>query len=222
MLSVDGLDVDIGNVPVLRAASCTLEMGRTYGLVGRNGAGKTTLLRALMGVLKAKGGRIVFDGADLTKGPASGRLALGFGYMPEDRRLIPSLSVEENVLMPLTSLGTRNPARLEWIYSLMPEVKELRARMPSLLSGGQQKFVALARALMAGTRVLLLDEPTEGVAPLIQIRISTVLRDVGKSGALILIAESNSKYLTGLAEHLYLIERGRVSPAPESTVSHPA
>ena len=222
MLSVDGLDVDIGNVPVLRAASCTLEMGRTYGLVGRNGAGKTTLLRALMGVLKAKGGRIVFDGADLTKGPASGRLALGFGYMPEDRRLIPSLSVEENVLMPLTSLGTRNPARLEWIYSLMPEVKELRARMPSLLSGGQQKFVALARALMAGTRVLLLDEPTEGVAPLIQIRISTVLRDVGNSGALILIAESNSKYLTGLAEHLYLIERGRVSPAPESTVSHPA
>ena len=222
MLSVDGLDVDIGNVPVLRAASCTLEMGRTYGLVGRNGAGKTTLLRALMGVLKAKGGRIVFDGADLTKGPASGRLALGFGYMPEDRRLIPSLSVEENVLMPLTSLGTRNPARLEWIYSLMPEVKELRARMPSLLSGGQQKFVALARALMAGTRVLLLDEPTEGVAPLIQIRISTVLRDVGNSGALILIAESNSKYLMGLAEHLYLIERGRVSPAPESTVSHPA
>jgi branched-chain amino acid transport system ATP-binding protein len=213
MLSLNGLDVDIGNAPVLRAIECRLENGRTYGLVGRNGAGKTTLLRALMGVLKPRSGSIVFDGADLTKAPASGRLALGFGYMPEDRRLIPDLSVEDNVLMPLISLGAPNPERLEWIYSLMPEVKELRTRLPSLLSGGQQKFVALARALMAGTHVLLLDEPTEGVAPLVQARISKVLLDISRSGSLIFIAESNSKYLSGMVEQLYLIERGKLSRA---------
>ena len=166
-----------------------------------------------MGVLRPRSGSIVLDGADLTRAPASGRLALGFGYMPEDRRLIPDLSVEDNVLMPLISLGMRNPKRLDWIYSLMPEVKELRTRLPSLLSGGQQKFVALARALMAGSQVLLLDEPTEGVAPLVQVRISKVLRDISSSGALILIAESNSKYLSGIAQQLYLIERGRISRA---------
>jgi branched-chain amino acid transport system ATP-binding protein len=213
MLSLEGVDVDIGNAPVLRAVSCALEKGRTYGLVGRNGAGKTTLLRSIMGVLSPRAGSISFDGADLTRAPASGRLALGFGYMPEDRRLIPDLSVEDNVLMPLISLGTRNPQRLDWIYSLMPEVKEFRARLPGLLSGGQQKFVALARALMAGTKVLLLDEPTEGVAPLVQARIGKVLRDISTSGLLILIAESNSKYLSGIAEELYIIERGRVSPS---------
>lgn len=211
MLSLSGLDVDIGNAPVLRAVNCALEKGRTYGLVGRNGAGKTTLLRTIMGVLRPHIGSIAFQGADITKAPASGRLALGFGYMPEDRRLIPDLTVEDNVLMPLISLGTRNPERLEWIYSLIPEVKEFRTRFPTLLSGGQQKFVALARALMAGTRVLLLDEPTEGVAPLVQVRISRVLRDISTSGLLVLIAESNSKYLVGIAEELYLIERGRIS-----------
>jgi branched-chain amino acid transport system ATP-binding protein len=213
MLSLSDLDVDIGNAPVLRAVSCELEKGRTYGLVGRNGAGKTTLLRTLMGVVKPRSGSIVFAGADLSKAPASGRLALGFGYMPEDRRLIPDLSVEDNVLMPLISLGTRNPQRLDWIYSLMPEVKDLRTRLPTLLSGGQQKFVALARALMAGTKVLLLDEPTEGVAPLVQARISGVLRDISSSGALIFIAESNSKYLSGIAQQLYVIERGKISSA---------
>jgi branched-chain amino acid transport system ATP-binding protein len=213
MLSLKGLDVDIGNAPVLRAVDCVFEKGRTYGLVGRNGAGKTTLLRAIMGVLKPRSGSIVLDEADITNAPASGRLALGFGYMPEDRRLIPDLSVEDNVLMPLISLGQRNPERLAWIYSLMPEVKELRGRLPGLLSGGQQKFVALARALMAGTHVLLLDEPTEGVAPVVQARIGKVLQEISSGGALIFIAESNSKYLSGIAEKLYHIERGKISRA---------
>ena len=107
MLSLSGLDVDIGNAPVLRAVDCALQKGRTYGLVGRNGAGKTTLLRTIMGVLRPRKGTIGFDGSDITASPASGRLALGFGYMPEDRRLIPDLTVEDNVLMPLTSLGSR-------------------------------------------------------------------------------------------------------------------
>jgi branched-chain amino acid transport system ATP-binding protein len=212
-LEVTGLTAAYDKLEVLHGVDVSVAPAELVAVIGSNGAGKTTLLRAIMGVLKPRSGNIAFEGADITRAPASGRLALGFGYMPEDRRLIPDLSVEDNVLMPLTSLGARNPERLEWIYSLMPEVKDLRSRLPTLLSGGQQKFVALARALMAGTQVLLLDEPTEGVAPLVQVRIGKVLRDISGSGALILIAESNSAYLSGIAERLYLIERGKLSPA---------
>jgi len=212
MLSLDRLDVDIAAAPILRAVSCVLEGGRTYGLVGRNGAGKTTLMRTVMGLLTARSGSISLEGTDLTHQPANRRLALGFGYMPEDRRLVPDISVEDNVLLPLYALKRRDPARLEWVYSLLPEVKELGQRFPTLLSGGQQKLVALARALMAGSRVLLLDEPSEGVSPLLQKRIRGVLGEVGRSGALVLIAESNSRYLPGIADGMFVIERGRVSP----------
>ncbi len=212
MLTISGLQVDIAGTAVLRDVSCRFERGRAYGIVGRNGAGKTTLMRALMGVLPTRGGAIDFDGTEITRLPASQRLRLGFGYMPEDRRLVPNLSVEENVLMPLTSLGRKDPARLEWVYSLIPEVKEFRARLPSLLSGGQQKLVALSRALVAGTRVLLLDEPTEGVAPLVQVRIRKILAEVGNEDRLVLVAESNSKYVSGLADRVYFIERGRIAP----------
>jgi len=212
MLAINGIQVDIAGTAVLREVSCRFERGRTYGIVGRNGAGKTTLMRVLMGVLPARGGVIEFDGAEITRVPASRRLHLGFGYMPEDRRLIPSLSVEENVLMPLTSLGKKDAARLEWVYSMIPEVKELRSRMPSLLSGGQQKLVALSRALVAGTRVLLLDEPTEGVAPLLQVRIRKILREIGGGDRLVLVSESNPSYLADLAHHVYFIERGRITP----------
>lgn len=212
MLAIRDIQVDIAGAVVLREVSCRFERGRTYGIVGRNGAGKTTLMRALMGVLRARGGAIELDGADITRLPASQRLRLGFGYMPEDRRLIPNLNVEENVLMPLTSLGKKDSARLDWVYSLIPEVKEFRARLPSLLSGGQQKLVALSRALVAGTRVLLLDEPTEGVAPLLQARIRKILAEIGNEDRLVLVAESNSSYLSGIAHHIYFIERGRVAP----------
>jgi len=211
MLSASGLDVDIAGTAILRGVSCRFEAGRTYGIVGRNGAGKTTFMRALMGVLPSRGGQLFLNDADLTRVPASRRLGLGFGYMPEDRRLVPSLSVEDNILMPLTSLGRKDPARLERVYSLIPEVAEFRARLPSLLSGGQQKLVALARALVAGTQVLLLDEPTEGVAPLLQGRIRKILTEIGSGGSLVLITESNSGYLSGLAQHLYFIERGKIA-----------
>jgi branched-chain amino acid transport system ATP-binding protein len=211
MLTIKQLDVDIAATPVLRAVDCKLEKGRTYGLIGRNGAGKTTLMRAMMGVLASRAGSIVFEGADITRSPAHARLAMGFGYMPEDRRLVPDISVENNVLMPLLALNKRDPQRLEWVYSLVPEAKEFRHRLPTLLSGGQQKLVALARALMAGTQVLLLDEPTEGVAPLLQQRIRHVLSELSRSGALVLIAESNAKYLSAMTDALYYIERGKVS-----------
>ncbi len=210
MLSIERLDVDIAATPVLRSVECRLQAGHTYGLVGRNGAGKTTLLRTLMGLIQSRSGSINFAGANITHLPAHSRIALGFGYMPEDRRLVPSISVEDNILLPMLAQGKYDSKRLDWVYSVVPEAAEMRRRLPTLLSGGQQKLVALARALIAGRQVLLLDEPTEGVAPVVQQRIRSVLSRLRESGAMVFIAESNAKYLVGMVDLLYIIERGRL------------
>jgi branched-chain amino acid transport system ATP-binding protein len=178
------------------------------GLVGRNGAGKTTTLRAVMGLLTAEGG-IRFAGVDLARQPTHGRAGLGIGYMPEDRRLVPLLSVEENILLP--SWATRDPegkARLAFVYGLMPEVAAMRARKALLLSGGQQKLVALARALMAGRRLLLLDEPFEGVAPALSQRLAEVIAALKGTELGVLIAQSDLNHSARLVDREYLIERG--------------
>ena len=181
MLEIKGLDVDIGPVPVLRDVSLSVSSGYMCGLIGRNGAGKTTMLRAIMGLLKSKGGSIEFDQQDLVEIADFKRAHMGIGYMPEDRKLIPALTAEENVLLPVWSTNIADAEqRLEWIYDLMPEVKAFRDRASMSLSGGQQKLVALARALMVGERLLLLDEPTEGIAPVLARRMIEVLSDLRK------------------------------------------
>jgi branched-chain amino acid transport system ATP-binding protein len=167
MLNVTGLEVSIGTAPIIRQGTFRIRSGSMTGLFGRNGSGKTTLLRALMGLAHIGGGSIRFeDHSDLRTLPVYERVRLGIGYMPEDRRLISSITVEENIALP--QWATHIPdakKRLEWVYSLIPECHDFRTRRASLLSGGQQKLVALARALLVGRRLLLLDEPTEGVAP---------------------------------------------------------
>ena len=146
------------------------------GLIGRNGAGKTTLMKSIMGLLKQSSGTIAFDGADLLAAKTHARTRLGIGYMPEDRRLIPDLTVEENVLVPAWAAHLADAAaRLEKVYRLIPELREFAPRKGSQLSGGQQKLVALGRALMCGTRLLLLDEPFEGVAPALAQRLAEVV-----------------------------------------------
>ena len=212
MLKVSGLSVAIGAVPVVRNASLALGEGEMCGLIGRNGAGKTTLLRALMGALPASG-TAELDSTDLLQLPAHGRAARGIGYMPEDRRLVPEFSVEENVRLPtwwVTIAGAEQ--RLAWIYSIMPEVARFRGRRALELSGGQQKMVALARALMAGTRILLLDEPFEGVAPALARRLGEVLASLKSERVSVLIAESNESHVADLLARAFRIERGSVSP----------
>ncbi|HME90185.1 MAG TPA: ATP-binding cassette domain-containing protein, partial [Myxococcaceae bacterium] len=148
MLRIEGLEVSIGSVKILRGVSLAVASGQIAGLIGRNGAGKTTLLRSVMGLLPARRGRIVFEDQALTGLPAHARARLGIGYMPEDRRLIPELTAQENVLLPAWANGSNDAApRLARIYELMPEVRDFAERKAVLLSGGQQKLVALARAL---------------------------------------------------------------------------
>jgi len=212
MLKVTGLSVAIGPVPIIRGASLALEEGEMCGLIGRNGAGKTTFMRALMGAIAASG-RAEFDHVDLLGLPAHRRLAHGIGYMPEDRRLVPDFTVEENIRLPSWSLKIDGAEqRLEWIFTLMPEIPKFRDRRALELSGGQQKMVALARALMAGRRMLLLDEPFEGLAPALARRLGEVLAKLKAEGVSVLIAESNDIHVGDLLARSYRIERGSVAP----------
>jgi len=211
MLRIENLNVSIGAIPIVRDASLAMNEGEMCGLIGRNGAGKTTLLRALMGALPARG-RAELGPVDLLALPAHRRANHGIGYMPEDRRLVPEFTVEENIRLPTWSTRVDGAdQRLEWIFSIMPEVARCSRRRALELSGGQQKMVALARALMAGTHILLLDEPFEGLAPALARRLGEVLANLKTEGVSVLIAESNESHVIDLLARAYFIERGTVS-----------
>ncbi|MDP2298155.1 MAG: ATP-binding cassette domain-containing protein [Pseudolabrys sp.] len=211
MLKIEHLSVSIGPIPIIRDATLTVNEGEMCGLIGRNGAGKTTLLRALMGALPASG-KVDLGHVDLLTLPGHKRAVHGVGYMPEDRRLVPEFTVEENIRLPTWSTQADGvDQRLEWIFSIMPEVAQFSKRRALELSGGQQKMVALARALMAGTRILLLDEPFEGLAPALARRLGEVLANLKNEGVSVLIAESNEIHVLDLLARAYFIERGAVS-----------
>ena len=210
MLQVDGLRVTIKGFVILRGISLDVPPGGLIGLVGRNGAGKTTTLKSLMGILPVSGGSIRFDGDDLIRVPAYRRAQLGIGYMPEDRRLIGALSVEDNILLPAWASGLEDgDQRLSSIYQLMPDVRELARRKASQLSGGQQKLVALARALMSGTKLLLLDEPFEGLSPAFGEKLAGTIRELQRAGLSVLMAESDLKRIS-FCDTIYTIERGEI------------
>ena len=209
MLKIEALHVAIGSVVALRGLSLTVEGGTMVGLVGRNGAGKTTLLRAVMGHLPPSQGTVQFDGQDLGALPAHTRAALGIGYMPEDRGLVPELTVEENILVPVwVNKSLQEAERLALVYRVLPELLEMRHRRAMLLSGGQQKLVALARALAVGTRLLLLDEPFEGVAPALSKRLGDVIAGLKGSAVSVLIAQSDLNHSRKLVDAEFVIERG--------------
>ena len=211
MLSLDQIHVTIQSAPILRGLSLQVDGGELIGLVGRNGAGKTTTMRTIMGLTKPVSGSVSFEGQDISNTPGHRRPALGIGYMPEDRRLVPQLTVEENMLLPAWVNSTLDQkGGLEFIYDLMPEVVQMKDRKALLLSGGQQKMVALGRALMAGTRLILLDEPFEGVAPALAQRLSDVIMTLRAENRSILIAQSELSHSHAPSDREYVIERGEI------------
>ena len=211
MLEIAQLDVSIGSVAILRGVDMAVGERQFVGLIGRNGAGKTTLMRAIMGILPAKAGSIRYLGNPLEHTPTHKRARGGIGYMPEDRRLVPALTVEENVLIPAwAGGGADHAARLERVYRMIPEVETFRARKGLQLSGGQQKLVALARALMSGTRLLLLDEPFEGVAPVLARRLAEVIAGLKDEGLSIILTESDLSHSRDMLDRVYRIDRGAV------------
>ncbi|MBT3703494.1 MAG: ATP-binding cassette domain-containing protein [Alphaproteobacteria bacterium] len=211
MLEVSNLDVNIGPTPILRNLALTVPAGTMCGLIGRNGAGKTTFLRAIMGALKVEAGTAMFGHQDLLKIQPHKRAHMGIGFMPEDRRLVPALTSEENILLPVWATDMEDwQDRLSWIYEIMPEVADFRNRGAVELSGGQQKFVAFARALMVGTKLLLLDEPSEGIAPVFAQRMSEIMAKLKDEGESVLVAESNDKHIVSLLDRTFVIERGSI------------
>src|SRR3954447_16268108 len=179
------------------------------GLVGRNGAGKTSLMRTVMGHLPAIGGSVRFHGEDLARLPRHARAGLGIGYMPEDRGLVPELTVEENILVPVwVHKSLQVEERLALVYRVLPELKEMRERRALLFSGGQQKLAALGRALAVGTRLLLLDEPFEGVAPALSKRLAEVIASLKGSRVSVLISQSDLNHSRSLLDAECVIERG--------------
>lgn len=211
MLELENVHVNIGDFAILRGVSLEVPQQQIVGLVGRNGAGKTTTLKSIMGLVGVKSGNIHFDGQDLVRMPAYDRTRYGIGYVPEDRRLIDILTTEENILLPAWAMSSDgHDERLELIYELMPEVKEFADRRAAQLSGGQQKMVALARALMSGTKLLLLDEPFEGLAPALAQRFAGVIEELRAHNLSVLVAESGQKLVGSLADNVYTIERGEI------------
>jgi branched-chain amino acid transport system ATP-binding protein len=214
VLTIESLDVAIKSVRILRGVSMHVEQGQLAGLVGRNGAGKTTLMRTIVGILTPGRGSIVFDGKPMAGLPPHARARLGIGYMPEDRRIIPPLTVEENVMLPAWATGAAGGReRLARIYRMIPEVEALKERKGLQLSGGQQKLVALARALMNGTKLLLLDEPFEGVAPVLARRLGEVVALLRNEGLSVVLSESDLSHSRELLDVVYTIDRGEVSRA---------
>lgn len=204
-----GLHVRIGAIEALRGFSLTAGPGELVGLSGRNGAGKTTFMKAVMGLHPLREGSVTWTGEDLATLPTHGRAAMGIGYMPEDRALIPELTVEENLLLPSwVTPGLDGPGRIERVFEAMPELAEMRGRRALLLSGGQQKLVALGRAMAAGTRLLLLDEPFEGVAPALAQRLGEVIAALRGGETTTVLSQSEMHHAFDVFDREVVIERG--------------
>ncbi len=218
MLRLERVEVAIAGARVLRGVELAVPEGGRVALVGRNGAGKTTTFRAIMGLLPLVAGSVRFDGTELAGLPAHRRTSLGIGYAPEDRRLFPTFTVEENVRLPAEVLGlpaAEIRARLERVWELLPELAELRDRRAGALSGGQGKMAALARALVTGTRLLLLDEPFQGLAPALARRYGEILARLveRERGLALLVSESNPELLAPFVDRMATIERGEILSA---------
>ena len=215
-LAMDSLNVDLASRSVLREVTVSFEAGQTVAVVGRNGAGKTTLLRALMGLIPSRSGRITLEENDITKEAAHLRAAHGFGYAPEDRVILPTLTVVENVTLPceVLRIGRAETARrMASVLQVVPQLEPMLSRSGAALSGGQGKIVALARALMVGTRFVLLDEPFQGLAPVLARQYGeslTALRSTHPD-LCVVVTESNAALLANVQSKTLYIERGRVS-----------
>ena len=209
MLKVENLSVQIKNINILDSVS--FKVSKFSSIIGRNGAGKTTLIRAIMSILPAQKGNISFNNNLLTDTKAYNMTKMGIGYMPEDRRLIPDLTVEDNILVPLWSLKNYNQNyELERILTFIPEVKVFLSRGAYQLSGGQQKLVALARAMIVGKKLLLLDEPFEGVAPALAERLVELIISLNKLNLITMITESDERFSKKINAEIIRIERGKI------------
>ena len=208
LLAVRGLNAWYGEGHALHGVDLEVFRGETVTLLGRNGVGKTTTLRAIMGLIRKRTGEVVFDGADLMRLPLHRTAHQGLGFVPEERGIFATLTVDENLILPpVVAEGGMSVAE---IFDLFPNLKERRNSPGTRLSGGEQQMLAIARMLRTGVKMLLLDEPTEGLAPVIVQRIGELLVTLKKRGMTILLVEQNFRFASRVADRFYLMEHGKV------------
>lgn len=210
MLKVDGIDVYYGVIRALKEVSLTVNDGEIVTLIGANGAGKTTTLKTISGLIRPRKGKITFNDHDLTKMAPHEIASLGILQVPEGRRVFGNLTVMENLLMGAYLRKDDISRDLEWVFSLFPRLKERQKQKAGTLSGGEQQMLAIARALMGKPRVMLLDEPSLGLAPLLVLNIFETIQEINKQGVTILLVEQNAYMALQIAHRAYVIETGRV------------
>ena len=208
MLRVDGLTAEIGRIPVLRGVNLHVGAGETVALLGRNGVGKTSTLRAILGLLRRTGGSVSYAGQDLTTVPAHKIASLGIGYVPQGRGIFPLLTVEENLYLGLK--GAPNPALRDDIFSRFPRLQERLNQAAGTLSGGEQQMLAIARCLLMSPKLIMLDEPTEGIMPKLVSQIRHEIAEIAQRGIAVLLVEQNLRTALRLADRVYLMERGSI------------
>ena len=210
MLKVDNLNQYYGGSHILRNLFFEVPAGKVTTLLGRNGVGKTTLLKTLMGLVPAASGSVSFDGREITRAPSYERVRAGIGYVPQGREIFPRLTVEENLLMGLAT-RPRGAAVPERVFGMFPVLKQMMARRGGDLSGGQQQQLAIGRALAFGPRLLILDEPTEGIQPSIIKDIGNAIRQLAGTGEMsILLVEQYYDFARDLSDHYLVMERGEI------------
>ncbi|NNU50520.1 ABC transporter ATP-binding protein [Rhizobium sp. WYCCWR 11279] len=208
LLQVQGLNAWYGESHVLHGVDMRVAEGETITILGRNGVGKTTTLRTITGIVRSRKGKISFDGSDMMQVPLHKTAHRGIGFVPEERGIFSTLTVSENLLLPPVVAG--GGMTLDEIYELFPNLYERRASPGTKLSGGEQQMLAIARILRTGVRLLILDEPTEGLAPVIVQRIGEVLKTLKERGMTILLVEQNFRFASRIADRFYLMDHGQM------------
>ncbi|MGO6996828.1 ABC transporter ATP-binding protein [Rhizobium leguminosarum] len=208
LLEVQGLNAWYGESHILHGVDMRVAEGETITILGRNGVGKTTTLRTITGILRTRKGKISFAGSDMMQVPLHKTARRGIGFVPEERGIFSTLTVSENLLLP--PVVAEGGMTLDEIYELFPNLYERRGSPGTKLSGGEQQMLAIARILRTGVRLLILDEPTEGLAPVIVQRIGEVLRTLKERGMTILLVEQNFRFASRIADRFYLMDHGQM------------
>jgi branched-chain amino acid transport system ATP-binding protein len=212
LLEIDNIHTYYGNIHALKGISVTVEKGEIVTLIGSNGAGKTTTLRTVSGLLHPREGRVILDGEDITHAPAHGLVYKGIAMVPEGRGIFAKMSVLENLEMGAYHRNDKQGIQsdLEWVYTLLPRLKEREKQVAGTLSGGEQQMLATARALMSKPSVLLMDEPSMGLAPVLVEAIFDTIEKINKEGTTILLVEQNATMALSVAHRGYVLQTGQI------------